>query len=199
MFALTCRLTCADFAWQAMRTSSHVTSAMTRLFRRRVAGSARCVCALSCNPLRRTDPAQPLQFCKTRQAIPFQPKYDTEFSEKQVRFVLGVCGVRDDPRFLARLAFGVSSPRITQLGLSRHDIFGCCETADFNKLLERFEAECKEQGYRNRTVLAPPKQSARNNEGETDGKGASAPKKAPAKRTASGGAKAGGAAKKFKK
>ncbi|CDR41594.1 hypothetical protein NBRC10512_007702 [Rhodotorula toruloides] len=138
-------------------------------------------------------------FCKTRQAIPFQPKYDSAFSDKQVRFVLGVCGVRDDPRFLARFAFGVSSPRITQLGLSKHEIFGCCETADFNKLLERFEAECEEQGYRNRAVLAPPKTNARAKEGEADGKEATGAKKAPAKRAASGGAKAGGAAKKAKK
>ena len=99
----------------------------------------------------------PPQFCLTGQTIAFDPKLDAPFTDKQVRFVLAVCGVRDDPRMLARLAFGVTSPRITALGLSKHDVFGCCDTADFNQLLERFEAECKENGYRNKAVLAPPK------------------------------------------
>ncbi|GAA6007669.1 RecQ family ATP-dependent DNA helicase [Rhodotorula paludigena] len=128
-------------------------------------------------------------FCKSRQPVPFQPKFDGEFSDKQVRFVLGVCGVRDDPRFLARLAFGVSSPRITALGLSKHEIFGCCDTANFNKLLERFEQECAEQAYKNRPVLAPPKTAA--NAQVTDD-GSTGTKKTPVKRAA--GSSAGGAA-----
>jgi len=59
------------------------------------------------------------QFCTTKAKIPFEPRFDAPFSDKQIAFVMGVCGVRDDPRFLARLAFGVSSPRITALGLSK--------------------------------------------------------------------------------
>ncbi|GAA5874026.1 hypothetical protein JCM3774_001587 [Rhodotorula dairenensis] len=96
-------------------------------------------------------------FCKGEQSVAFAPKLDAPFSDKQVRFVLAVCGVRDDPRMLARLAFGVTSPRITQLGLSKHDAFGCCDSADFGKLLSRFEAECEASGYKNKAVLAPPK------------------------------------------
>ncbi|GAA5905430.1 hypothetical protein JCM8208_004276 [Rhodotorula glutinis] len=132
-------------------------------------------------------------FCTTKTKIPFEPKFDAPFSDKQIAFVMGVCGVRDDPRFLARLAFGVSSPRITALGLSKHDVFGCCDTADFTKLLERFEAECAAQGHKNRAVLAPPKTS-------TASAGGTGKAAAPAKRgAAGGGAAAGGAAKKARK
>ncbi|TNY20349.1 ATP-dependent DNA helicase [Rhodotorula diobovata] len=115
-------------------------------------------------------------FCKTRSKLAFEPKFDAPFSEKQIAFVMGVCGVRDDPRFLARLAFGVSSPRITALGLSKHDVFGCCDTADFTKLLARFEEECAKQGHKNRSVLAPPKQAATGGAGAS-GKGSAVPAK----------------------
>ncbi|GAA5936353.1 hypothetical protein JCM3775_006476 [Rhodotorula graminis] len=131
-------------------------------------------------------------FCTTKAKIPFEPRYDAPFTDKQIAFVMGVCGVRDDPRFLARLAFGVSSPRITALGLSKHDVYGCCDTADFSKLLERFEAECASQGFKNRSVLAPPKQSA-------TGAGSTGKAAAPAKRGAAAGGGAAGGAKKARK
>ncbi|GAA6042323.1 hypothetical protein JCM8097_003845 [Rhodosporidiobolus ruineniae] len=154
-------------------------------------------------------------YCKTGKPLSFEPKFDAPFSDKQIKFVLGVCGVRDDPRFLARLAFGVSSPRITTLGLSKHSIFGCCDTANFGSLLERFEAECAENGYKNKPVLAPPKPTAGKAGGESAAKkpaaGAGAKKpaaggsaKTPSsaagnKRVGGWGAKAAPAAKKAKK
>lgn len=134
------------------------------------------------------------QFCLSGQAIAFDPKFNAPFTDKQVRFVLANCGVRDDPRMLARLAFGVTSPRITALGLSKHDIFGCCDTADFNLLLERFEAECKENGYQNKAVLAPPKPA----KGGKSEEGTAANGKA-AKRPATKTSGATSAAKKAKK
>lgn len=71
----------------------------------------------------------------------------------------------------------------------QHEIFGCCDTANFNKLLERFEQECAEQAYKNRPVLAPPKTAA--NAQATDD-GSTGTKKTPVKRAA--GSSAGGAA-----
>ena len=140
---------------------------------------------------------RPPQFCLTGQTIAFDPKLDASFTDKQVRFVLAVCGVRDDPRMLARLAFGVTSPRITALGLSKHDIFGCCDTADFNQLLERFEAECKENGYKNKAVLAPPKPAKG---GTQTGEGpAAAANGKPVKRPATKASGRASAAKKAKK
>ncbi|GAA5992274.1 hypothetical protein JCM10908_000400 [Rhodotorula pacifica] len=136
-------------------------------------------------------------FCNTGQPIPFEPKFDAPFSDKQVRFVLAVCGVRDDPRMLARLAFGVTSPRITALGLSKHDVFGCCDTADFNKLLERFDADCKECGYKNKAVLAPPKDTSKGKGSAAAGAKPSTAATKPTKRAAP--AKASGAGSAYKK
>ncbi|GAA6026049.1 hypothetical protein JCM10207_005230, partial [Rhodosporidiobolus poonsookiae] len=143
-------------------------------------------------------------FCTTGKPIPFEPKLDTPFTEKQISFVCAVCGVRDDPRFLARLAFGVSSPRITALGLSKHDIFGCASTADFNALVARFETECAEHGYKNKAVLAPPKASAGGagaGAGMGGAGGAKGTKRAAGSATGkgAGAAKAGSAPKKVKR
>ncbi|GAA5859901.1 hypothetical protein JCM8547_004379 [Rhodosporidiobolus lusitaniae] len=129
-------------------------------------------------------------FCETSKPVPFQPKFDAPFTEKQINFVAAVCGVRDDPRFLARVAFGVSSPRVTALGLGKHDIFGCCSTASFTALLDHFEKECAEHNYQNKAVLAPPKEK------KAPGAGATGPAAAAkgTKRTVADGS-AGGAKK----
>lgn len=75
--------------------------------------------------------------------------------------MLDICGVRDDARFLARLAFGISSPRITALGLSKHDVFKSCEGLVFHELVERFEQECAACEWTNKDVLAPPVAAAK--------------------------------------
>ncbi|KAK4701513.1 hypothetical protein P7C70_g4720, partial [Phenoliferia sp. Uapishka_3] len=98
-----------------------------------------------------------IQFCKTGRAIHFNPNISLPPNEAAIKAVLSVCGVRDDSRFLARVAFGISSPRATLLGLSRNPIFGSCPNADFGQLIERFEKECKKAGYKNLATLAPPK------------------------------------------
>lgn len=38
---------------------------------------------------------------------------------------------RDDPRYLARIAFGISSPRVTAAKLSKSAVFGSMEDQDF--------------------------------------------------------------------
>ena len=40
-------------------------------------------------------------------------------------------GVRDDARFLARVAFGISSPRVTAEKLGKHAVFGSMDECDF--------------------------------------------------------------------
>lgn len=45
--------------------------------------------------------------------------------------VLEACPERDDPRFLARVAFGIASPRITSSKLSKHPAFGSMEDHNF--------------------------------------------------------------------
>jgi hypothetical protein len=38
--------------------------------------------------------------------------------------VLIACSARDDPRFLARIAFGIVSPRVMPMRLGRDPVFG---------------------------------------------------------------------------
>lgn len=56
-----------------------------------------------------------------------------DIDEAKVQAVLKACGCRDDPRLLARIAFGVSSPRVTaeKCGL-RNPIFGSMAECDFD-------------------------------------------------------------------
>ncbi|CAG9973803.1 unnamed protein product, partial [Clonostachys byssicola] len=51
--------------------------------------------------------------------------------QSQVRAVLAATKIRDDPLFLARVAFGISSPRATKSKLSKHAIFGSMADDDF--------------------------------------------------------------------
>ena len=64
----------------------------------------------------------------------------------------------DARRDLLTIAFaftGVTSPRLTQLKLSRHPLSGSMNLCDYNLLLERFEAACKDADYTNLTSSAP--------------------------------------------
>ncbi|KAN0083161.1 hypothetical protein V8E54_002249 [Elaphomyces granulatus] len=45
--------------------------------------------------------------------------------------VLTACSVRDDPRFLARIAFGIVSPRVMPMRLGRDPVFGSMNVCDF--------------------------------------------------------------------
>ena len=50
---------------------------------------------------------------------------------KKTHAILSACAIRDDPRFLARIAFGISSPRITSERLGKHPVFGSMDDCDF--------------------------------------------------------------------
>lgn len=78
-------------------------------------------------------------------------------TDKQFKYILANCGVRDDARLLAKVAFGIRSPRITALGLPNAENFGILSECDFNTLVNRFEEECKTVGYKNKTQLGPGK------------------------------------------
>lgn len=171
---------------QASRTSSRRTLATRNLFQEDSAGPAACVPLSSSCASFWLYPSR-TQFCISKRAIPFDPQHATEIDETKIKHVLAVCGVRDDARFLARLTFGISSPRITKLGLSFNPIFGSCPTADFTKLVKRFEDECEEAGGKNKEVLAPPKASGGGRGGAFNSGGGGA------KRTASSGGTRGGA------
>lgn len=51
--------------------------------------------------------------------------------EARLRLILSATATRDDARFLARIAFGISSPRVTGEKLGTHAVFGSMDDCDF--------------------------------------------------------------------
>ncbi|KAI0105008.1 ATP-dependent DNA helicase recQ [Nemania sp. FL0031] len=82
-------------------------------------------------------------YCLTRKAVVMPPKPSPTIDRKGIQAILDACDVRDDPRFLARVAFGIKSPRVTQLKLDKKDVFGSLEDHDFESLLKEFTKACK--------------------------------------------------------
>ena len=52
-------------------------------------------------------------------------------NEAKIKAILSATKVRDDARFLARVAFGMSSPRVTIEKLGKHAVFGSMDKCDF--------------------------------------------------------------------
>ena len=74
-------------------------------------------------------------FCITGTRVEF-PQETTENSraridEKKIKAILAATNVRDDARFLARVAFGISSPRVTKEKLGKHEVFGSMTDCNF--------------------------------------------------------------------
>ncbi|KAJ7783707.1 P-loop containing nucleoside triphosphate hydrolase protein [Mycena maculata] len=94
-------------------------------------------------------------FCTTGQGATFSPNLVVQVDKKQISAILQACHERDDPRLLARMAFGITSPRLTALKCStNHPLFGSMVNTDFNALLTAFDAECSKVGYQG--TLPPP-------------------------------------------
>ena len=87
-------------------------------------------------------------FCTTGEALAFTPQAVTSADAGRLRAILNACPERDDPRLLARFAFGITSPRLT-LGKwsTYHPLFGSMVDVDFDVLVEAFDKECKKAGY----------------------------------------------------
>ncbi|KAJ7786235.1 ATP-dependent DNA helicase [Mycena metata] len=91
-------------------------------------------------------------FCTTGQGVTFSPHPVVSVDKKQIAAILQACHERDDPRLLARMAFGITSPRLTALKCStNHPLFGSMVNADFNLLVNAFDAECAKAGYQGTT------------------------------------------------
>lgn len=67
-------------------------------------------------------------FCITKKAIEYLHRgrghLKKPIDESKIKAVLSATKVRDDARFLARVAFGISSPRVTAEKLGKHEVFG---------------------------------------------------------------------------
>lgn len=82
-------------------------------------------------------------YCETKTPVTRVERPRREWDSKAFFAVLEACPDRDDPRYLARVAFGISSPRIAQARLGNSPVFGSMEDHDFMSLLKAFEKVCK--------------------------------------------------------
>ncbi|KAI1499906.1 P-loop containing nucleoside triphosphate hydrolase protein [Biscogniauxia marginata] len=83
-------------------------------------------------------------YCLTGgRAIALPPRPAPPVDLDGIRRVLEACDVRDDPRFLTRVAFGIKSPRVTRLRLDKTPVFGSLEDHDFPSLLKEFTIACE--------------------------------------------------------
>ncbi|KAL6309884.1 ATP-dependent DNA helicase [Sparassis latifolia] len=121
-------------------------------------------------------------FCTSGAGLEFNPLAEASPDPRQIQAILGACPERDDPRLLARMAFGITSPRLTAGRWSTsHPLFGSMVSVDFNALVAAFDAECKKAGYAKSAVKTAVKRTysqasypARSNYGSsTRGRGGS--------------------------
>ena len=75
-------------------------------------------------------------FCITSKAVKFAHAPKQPVDARKLAAVVKMCGFQDDPRLLARVAFGISSPKIRALKLSKLAVFGSIGNCDFEELLE---------------------------------------------------------------
>ena len=96
-------------------------------------------------------------FCLNGAGVDFSPMATSIPDPEHVKRILDACPERDDPRLLARMAFGITSPRLTYGKWSTaHPLFGCMVDTDFNALVAAFDVECKKAGYAKVETAAPP-------------------------------------------
>ncbi|KAF1946933.1 ATP-dependent DNA helicase [Clathrospora elynae] len=60
----------------------------------------------------------------------------------KVQKLLNTISVRDDARLLAKIAFGIKSPRITDMKLAQKDVFESMNVCNFQELLRVFTKAC---------------------------------------------------------
>ncbi|KAH6691338.1 P-loop containing nucleoside triphosphate hydrolase protein [Plectosphaerella plurivora] len=85
-------------------------------------------------------------FCTSGAPLTAPPGPAKVVDHTGIQRVLATTDVRDDPRFLARIAFGIKSPRVGQLGLDKKPAFMCMADHDFDLLLAEFTKACKGKG-----------------------------------------------------
>lgn len=70
-------------------------------------------------------------WCETQQPVELKKPPQVPWDSKAFAKVLVAVPDRDDARFLARVAFGIGSPRVTSAKLSRSPVFGSMEDCSF--------------------------------------------------------------------
>ncbi|KAI4721731.1 ATP-dependent DNA helicase [Aureobasidium sp. EXF-10727] len=94
-------------------------------------------------------------YCAWGMAATLSPKPAPPLNVEGVKRVLAACP-HDDPRLLARVAFGIKSPRITQLKLDKNPVFESLADHEFSTLLREFEAACRTAAHGPLDVMPTP-------------------------------------------
>ncbi|KAK7421710.1 hypothetical protein QQZ08_009798 [Neonectria magnoliae] len=81
-------------------------------------------------------------FCLTGNPVQLPPSSHKALDKSGIQRVLDATDVRDDPRFLARVAFGIKSPRVGKLKLDKNKVFMSMADQDFGTILKEFEKAC---------------------------------------------------------
>ncbi|KAE9375087.1 ATP-dependent DNA helicase-like protein recQ [Stipitochalara longipes BDJ] len=85
-------------------------------------------------------------WCMTKIAVVQQIPSPVTFNFPAFKAILDHVPDRDDARFLARIAFGITSPKATTMKLSKHPIFGSMADHSFMDLFHAFTRECTIDG-----------------------------------------------------
>jgi superfamily II DNA helicase RecQ len=86
-------------------------------------------------------------WCETHMQVVLPNEPPQPPDPAKIQQVLKAVSVRDDPRFLAKLAFGIKSPRMTALKVDKTPAFESMNVCDFPELLSVFTEAC-EKGSR---------------------------------------------------
>ena len=84
-------------------------------------------------------------YCETHEQVVLPNEPPQPPDPAKVQNLLDKVTVRDDPRFLAKVAFGIKSPRITALKIAQLGVFESMNVCDFNELLQVFTAACAKE------------------------------------------------------
>lgn len=81
-------------------------------------------------------------WCETHEQVQLPNEPPQPPDPALVKRILEQVPARDDPRYLAKIAFGIKSPRMTQDGIYKKAVFESMNVCDFEELLKIFTKEC---------------------------------------------------------
>ena len=91
-------------------------------------------------------------YCVTKKAVEYLPgdakSEASNIDEKKIQAILAATSTRDDARFLARVAYGITSPRITAEKLSKNNVFGCMAKCNFEVSLHFIQSNALWQDFK---------------------------------------------------
>jgi superfamily II DNA helicase RecQ len=88
-------------------------------------------------------------WCETRTKVNLPNEPPQPPDPEKVKKVLDKISVRDDPRFLAKVAFGIKSPRATDLKVYNTGVFESMNVCEFTELLRVFTEACDAHNAKN--------------------------------------------------